>query len=63
LRRYTKAAQHRMGLHRANSAIYRANSGGMTDRPRGRGLHSSTFWLNISTFCEIRWVHISPPVY
>jgi len=30
---------------------------------RGRGLHSSTFRLNVSTFCGIRGVHGSPPVY
>jgi len=29
----------------------------------GRGIHSSTFRLNISTFCGIRWVRDSPPVY
>ena len=29
----------------------------------GRGLHSSTFRLNISTFCGIRWVPDFPPVY
>jgi hypothetical protein len=29
----------------------------------GRGLHSSTFRLNTSTFCGIRWVHEIPPVY
>jgi len=29
----------------------------------GRGLHSSTFRLNVSTFCWIRWVHDFPPVY
>jgi len=29
----------------------------------GRGLHSSTFRLNVSTFCGIRWVHDFPPVY
>ena len=29
----------------------------------GRGLHSSTFQLNVSTFCRICWVHYSPPVY
>ena len=29
----------------------------------GRGLHSSTFRLNVSTFCGIRWVHHFPPVY
>jgi hypothetical protein len=29
----------------------------------GRGLHSSTFRLNASTFCGIRWVHDFPPVY
>jgi len=28
----------------------------------GRGLHSSTFRLNISTFCGIHWVHDFPPV-
>ena len=31
--------------------------------PGGRGLHSSTFRLNVSTFCGIRWVHDFPPVY
>jgi hypothetical protein len=29
----------------------------------GRGLHSSTFRLNVSTFCWIRWVHDFHPVY
>ena len=29
----------------------------------GRGLHSPTFRLNVSTFCWIRWVHDFPPVY
>jgi hypothetical protein len=29
----------------------------------GRGLHSSTFRLNVSTFCGVRWVHDFPPVY
>jgi hypothetical protein len=29
----------------------------------GRGLHSSNFRLNVSTFCGIRWVHYFPPVY
>ena len=29
----------------------------------GRGLHSSTFRLNVSTFCWIRWVHDFPLVY
>jgi len=29
----------------------------------GRGLHSSTFRLNVSTFCGIRQVHDVPPVY
>ena len=32
-------------------------------RAEGRGLHSSTFRLNVSTFCWIRWVHDFPPVY
>jgi len=31
--------------------------------PRHRGLHSSTFRLNVNTFCWLRWVHDSPPVY
>jgi hypothetical protein len=35
----------------------------LTDEAAGRGLHSSTFWLNVSTFCGIRWVHDLPPVY
>ena len=29
----------------------------------GRGLHSSTFQLNVSTFYGMRWVHDFPPVY
>jgi hypothetical protein len=29
----------------------------------GRGLHSSTFRLNVSTSRWIRWVHDVPPVY
>jgi len=29
----------------------------------GRGLHSSTPRLNVSTFCGIRWVHDFHPVY
>ena len=32
-------------------------------RKSGRGLHSSTFRVNVSTFCGIRWVHDFPPVY
>jgi len=32
-------------------------------RANGRGLHSSSFWLNVSTFCGIRWVHDFPPVH
>jgi len=29
----------------------------------GRGLHSSTIRLNVSTFLGIRWVHGFPTVY
>jgi len=29
----------------------------------GRGSHSSTLLLNVSTFCGIRRVHDFPPVY
>jgi len=29
----------------------------------GRGLHSSTILLNVSTFCGVRWAHHFPPVY
>jgi hypothetical protein len=32
-------------------------------RPVCRGLHSSRFRLNVSTFCGIRWVYNFPPVY
>jgi hypothetical protein len=28
----------------------------LPEHPGGRGLHSSTFQLNVSTFCGIRWV-------
>jgi len=31
--------------------------------PLSRGLHSSTFRLNVSTFCGIRWVSDFPLVY
>ena len=31
-------------------------------RLHGRGLHSSTFQLNVSTLCGIRWEHDSLPV-
>jgi hypothetical protein len=31
--------------------------------PVFRGLHSSTYRLNVSTFCWPRWVHEFPPVY
>ena len=33
--------------------------------PMPMGLHSSTFQLNVSTFCVISWVHDYdfPPVY
>ena len=37
--------------------------GGAAQRHRGRGLHSSTFRLNVSTFCGIRQVHDFPPLY
>jgi len=33
------------------------------DLPLIRGLLSSTFRHNVSTFCWIRWVHDFPPVY
>ena len=29
----------------------------------GRGFNSSTFRLNVSTICGMRWVHDFPPVY
>jgi len=32
-------------------------------RVGGRGLHSYTIQLNVSTFCGICWVHDFPPVY
>jgi len=32
-------------------------------RAAGRGLNSSTFRINVSTFCEIRWAHGFPTVY
>ena len=40
-------------------AVVRATQYGIP----GRGLHSSTFRLNVSTFSGIRWVHDFPPVY
>ena len=30
---------------------------------RGRGLHSSTFRLNVNSVCGVRRVHDFPPVY
>jgi hypothetical protein len=47
-------------LMRGASAAAR-NTFGIT--PHGRGLHSSTIRLTVSTFCGIRWVHDFPPVY
>jgi len=32
-------------------------------QPVTRGLHSSSFRPNVSTFWGIRWVHHFPPVY
>jgi hypothetical protein len=29
----------------------------------GRGLHLSTFRLNVRSFSGIRWVHVFPPIY
>ena len=41
-----------------------AGAGRARDRAAGgRGLHSSTFRLNVSTFCGTRWAHEFPPVY
>jgi hypothetical protein len=37
-----------LGLRPIGGAALRA--------PDGRGLHSSTFWLNLSTFGSVRWV-------
>ena len=34
-----------------------------SEEPLARGLHLSTFRLNVSTFCWIRWVHDVPAVY
>ena len=39
------------------------DGGGRGGAVSGRRLHSSTFRLNVSTFCWIRWVHDFPPVY
>jgi len=39
------------------------NMMGGDDDDDGRGLHSSTLWLNVSTVCGIRWAHDFPPVY
>jgi len=36
------------------SDLYQATQGGISARAfwdNGRGLHSSTFWLNVSVFC------------
>ena len=38
-------------------------SGGELFHHLGRGLHSSTFWLNVSIFCGIHWLHAFPLVY
>jgi len=44
----------------ASSGAHRA---AIRRRAGGRGVHSSTFRLNVSTFCGIRRVHDFPPVY
>jgi len=40
-----------------------AVGGGGPTGAAGRGLHWSTFRLNVSTFCGIRWMHDFLPVY
>ena len=55
LRRYTKRCL-------AATFMKQALTGVAWDL-RGRGLHSSTILLNVSTFCGIRWAHDFPPVY
>jgi hypothetical protein len=45
-------------LHRLTTGIRRSSrfAAWKTASPSGRGLHTSTFQLNVSTFCGIRWV-------
>jgi len=44
-----------------NFNLRRYNEARLTEL--GGDLHSSTFRLNSSTYCGIRWVHYSPSVY
>jgi hypothetical protein len=40
---------------------YSDNASALKALRHGRGKH--TFWLNIRTFCGIRWVHYFPTVH
>ena len=55
----TATAEHPEEISEAGFGALAATWGG----PRGRGLHSSTILLNVSTFCGIRWVHEIHTVY
>jgi hypothetical protein len=47
----------------AELSVHAAAARRTLEQVAGRGSHSSTFRLNVSTFCWIRWVHDFPPVY
>jgi hypothetical protein len=63
------AALVEAGVNRASVSLATANPAQYDElmRPEagagGRGLRSSTFRLNVSRFCGIRWLHDFPPVY
>jgi hypothetical protein len=50
------ATSSREGVHLEFDPPHAAVPDGPRLRPLMRGLHSSTFRLNVSTCCEIRWV-------
>ena len=55
-----------MASYDVASNICQAIGGGAAAAHRvsaaGRGLHSSTFRLNVNVFCGICWLHDFPPV-
>ena len=55
--------QRRVHLHRVEQLLGRRAADVAAPGPLGKGLHTSTFRLKVSTFCWIRWVHDFKPVY
>ena len=59
---FTKPMRFQLGGESAGFSLHRPTRSSSLS-PVSRGLHSSTFQLNVSTVCWIRWVHDFPQVY